>query len=280
MTTVCGESIGNNFCSCIGTDNPDYIQYNADGLSKGQGAGNTCCNLISYTPDILHKLPGDTSKSEIGSTSSFLNLFTQLEFTPCDYTKYFGGNTVGSSDADAYLKNNYYQLFNFAERQRIIYNNFYVYKSTRYPSSVTGNSDLVPVISGNTVSTPVGTTPLILSYYDGVHTESQYLFIVWTTGKDLPKLNFPYKTYYFYDNNEEDCKNNYCTTQFSPHRGISFSSKGPGNNGQILSSPPVTNIDTTTLIILIIIVLSIVFISLLVYYGKNYPKRNSLIKNG
>ena len=268
MTTICGESIGNNFCGCVGTSDPRYVQYNANGLDSGKGAGNSCCNLVSYTPDILHRLPTSLGvTSEILTVSKFLDLFTKLEFTPCDYTFYFGGEEIGS-DADTYLRSNYPQLFEFTNRQRLIYNNFYLYKSTRYPTSVTQNSDLVPVISGNTISTPGGTTPLIFNYYDGVHSESQYLFITWETGKALPDLPFDYNIYYFYDNNGKECKNNYCTTLHSPTKGISFSSIGPGNNGAILSGPPVTNWAALGIFIGILILIMIIFIGLLVAYRK------------
>jgi len=269
MTSICDNSIGNNFCTCIGTSDPNYIQFDGDGLSTGKGAGNRCCNLVSYTPDILHKLPSSTGvTSEITSVSKFLSLFNQLDFTPCDYTKYFGGNTVGNSETDVYLKSNYPQLFQFSDRQRIIYNNFYLYNATKYPVSVTDNSSLVPVISGNTISSPSGTMPLIFNYYDGVHNESQYLFIVWTIGKDLPKLSFPHTYFYFYDNHEKECKNNYCTTQYSPSMGISFSSTGPGNGGNILPGIPTTNNYTTGLFIGIIAIVMIIFVGLLIAYRK------------
>lgn len=268
MTSICDESIGNNFCGCIGTTDPRYVQYAGDGLSSGKGAGNSCCNLISYTPDVLHRLPTSSGNtSEIQLVSTFLNLFNQLDFTPCDYTKYFGGNSAGS-DADLYLKNNFPQLYDFANRQRLIYNNFYLYKSTRYPSSVTGNSDLVPNISGNTISTPSGTTPLIFNYYDGVHYESQYLFIVWETGKVLPTLPFEYKIFYFYDVHGNECKNNYCTTLTSPAKGISFSSIGPGNEGGVLSGPPVTNWTTLGIFIGAIVLIMIIFITVLFIYRR------------
>ena len=128
MTSICDSSVTNNFCGCIGTSDPRYVQYGADGLSTGKGAGNVCCNLVSYTPDILHRLPSSSGvTSEIKSNSAYLNLFTQLNFTPCDYSKYFGGNTSGTSGADVFLKSNFPQLSDFANRQRIIYNNFYLF---------------------------------------------------------------------------------------------------------------------------------------------------------
>jgi hypothetical protein len=268
MTTICDESIGNNFCGCIGTSEPLYIQYNGDGLSSGKGVGNSCCNLISFTPDIVHRLPTSSGNTqEIQLVSKFLSLFNQLDITPCDYTKYFGGNPVGS-DADLYLKTNFLQLYDFANRQRIIYNNFYLYVAARYPVSVTSNGDLVPTISGNTISTPSGTTPLIFNYYDGVHSESQYLFITWETGKELPKLPFEYKFFYFYDIHGNECKNNYCTTLTSPAKGISFSSIGPGNSGGVLSGPPLTNETVTAIFIGVVALLIIIFIGVLLAYRR------------
>jgi len=270
MSSICGESPGNNFCTCINTDDPDYIQYNADGLDSGQGSGSQCCNLISMTPDILHRIPGTTE--QIGSTSQFLDYFNKLEYTPCDYTKYFGGNTPGTSDCDLYLKENYSQLFTFSERQRQIYNSFYVIRDSIYPSSVTTNDDLVPVFKNNTVRAPDGCMPLILNYQDGVHSESQYLFIVWPIGRELPQMSFKHTYYYFYDINGENCKNNYCTTLYSASRGVSFSSTGPGNNGNILDSKGV-GINSTIILICVISALIIIMSGLLIWDSYRYKKK-------
>lgn len=270
MSTICGESPNNNFCTCVNTDNPDYIQYNANGLDTGQGAGSQCCNLINMTPDILHRIPG--TSDPIGSTSEFLNYFNSLEYTPCDYTEYFGGNTPGTSDCDLYLKNNYSQLFTFSERQRQIYNVFYVIRDDIYPSSVTTNDDLVPVISGNTITAPEDCMPLIFNYEDGVHSQSQYLFIVWPIGREFPQLPFKHSYYYFFDINNEDCKNSYCTTLYSPSRGVSFSNTGPGNNGKILDSGGM-NMNSTIVLICIIAIIIIVISGFLILDSYRYKKK-------
>ncbi len=265
MTSNCNASPTNNFCTCDGS--PDYLQYNADGLNSGQGAGNRCCNMIDMTPDILHRLPNMTE--QIGSTSQYLDYFNDLEFTPCDYSKYFGGKDVGTSDADAYLRDNYHQLFTFAERQRIIYNTFYVYDDSFYPSSVTTASDLVPIVDGNTIRSPEGTMPLIFNFFDGVHSESQYLFVVWPTSKPLPQISFKHKFFYFYGNDGKDCKNNYCTTTHSASRGLSFSNTGPGNKGDLLPSD-----NTTTLGVAIGLgVLIFIFSAFLIWDSYSYKKK-------
>lgn len=270
MSSICGESPNNNFCTCINTSNPDYIQYNANGLDSGQGAGSQCCNLINMTPDILHRIP-ETSE-QIGSTSEFLNYFNNLEYTPCDYTKYFGGYTPGTSDCDLYLKNNYSQLFTFAERQRQIYNVFYVIRDSIYPSSVTTNDDLVPVVSGNTITAPEGCIPLIFNYEDGVHSESQYLFIVWPIGREMPQFTFPNTYLYFFDINGSNCKINYCTTLYSPTRGVSFSNTGPGNGGTILDSRGV-DMNSTIILICVISALLLIFSGLLIWDSYRYKKK-------
>jgi len=276
MSVDCNASPENNFCICDG--NPDYIQYNAEGLSNGKGAGNRCCNITPFTPDILHRLPstvtgGVSGMDEIGSNSQFLYFFTLLQFAPCDYTAYFGGKTVGTSDADDYLFNNYPLLNTFADRQRQIYNNFYLFRDGFYPASVTNNDDLVPVITDNTISTPEGTMPIIFNYYDGVHDESQYLFIVWPTDKELPQLSFKYKFFYFYDVNGDDCKTNYCTTLNSPSRGTSFSNIGPGNDGAILGNGIVTNMGVTIAVVVIILLIIFIFSGLLIWDAYSYKKK-------
>jgi hypothetical protein len=251
--------------------NPDYIQYNAEGLSSGKGAGSRCCDIVNAMPDIIQKVPG--TENEISSTSKYLDFFSKLDFTPCDYTRYFGGYEAGTAEADSYLRKNYQELFDSAERQRIIYNTFFVYKQGRYPSSITLGTDLVPIISGNTIKSPTGTIPLILNYYDGVHNESQYIFIVWPKGKELPILPFRYKFFYFFDLHDNECKNDYCTTHFSPSRGISFSSKGPGNNGKLLGSPPLTNFTITMIVVGIIIAVILIFSILLIVNRYRYDKK-------
>jgi hypothetical protein len=270
MSSICGESPNNNFCTCIGTDNHEYIQYNAGGLDSGQGSGSQCCNLINVTPDILHRIPG--TSDPIGSTSQFLNYFNTLEYTQCNYTKYFNGNTPGTSDCDFYLKNNYSQLFTFAERQRQIYNSFYVIRDNIYPSSVTTNDNLIPIISENTISVPDGCMPLVLNYFDGVHPQSQYLFVVWPIGRELPQLSFKNTFYYFYDINGKDCKSSYCTTLYSPTRGVSFSNIGPGNKGEVLT-PGDININSTIALICIIGLLILVISTIIIWNSYKYKKK-------
>lgn len=269
MSVNCDASPENNFCVC--GDNIDYIQYNADGLDSGQGSGSRCCNVIPFTPDILQRIPG--TDSTISTVSGFLNFFNQLEFTPCDYSKYFGDNIQGTANADTHILNNYPELFTYADRQRVIYNNFYLYRSDFYPSSITQSQDLIPTISDNTISAPEGTFPLIFNYFDGVRKESQYLFIVWPIGKDFPKLNFEYSLFYFYDINGNDCKTSYCTTLYSPYRGLSFSNNGPGNDNLLVGNQPTTNQTTTT--ITMIVILGIIFIlgGVLIWDTVRYKKK-------
>jgi hypothetical protein len=272
MSANCNSSPENNFCVC--ESNPDYIQYNANGLDNGQGAGNRCCNVTLFTPDILHRLPSSiVGTTEIGSNSKFLYFFTLLEFAPCDYTSYFGGKTQGTTDADTFLAENYPELNTYADRQRQIYNNFYLYRADFYPSSITTNDDLIPVINGNTISTPEDTMPLVFNYYDGVHSESQYLFIVWPVNKELPQLPFKYKFFYFYDINDNDCRTNYCTTLYSPSRGISFSNVGPGNNGAILGNGIVTNLGVTIAVVVLLLLTIVIFSALLIWDAYKYKKK-------
>lgn len=268
MSVNCDASPENNFCIC--GDNIDYVQYNANGLSTGQGAGSRCCNIISFTPDILQRLPN--MNSPISTVSQFLSHFNDLEFTTCDYTRYFGGKTAGTVDADNYISENYPSLFTYADRQRIIYNNFYLYRDNFYPPSVTVSQDLVPVISGNTISTPQDTLPLVLNYFDGVRKESQYLFIVWPVGMDFPDLGFPYTLFYFYDINGNDCKSNYCTTLYSPYRGLSFSNIGPGNTDSLLVSGG-TNLNTSIALVIIIILIIVILGGLLIWDVTKYKKK-------
>jgi len=264
MTSICGETITNNFCSCIGTTDSRYIQYNGDNASSGQAAGMRCCNMTWFTPDILQRLPN--MNNPITTVSQFLYYFNELEFVPCNYTTYFGGNIVGTFDADNYISKNYPELFTYADRQRIIYNNFYLYRDNFYPTSVKNDKDLIPVINENTISSPQGTLPLIFNYFDGVRKESQYLFIVWPIGLDFPHIGFSYDLLYFYDINGTNCKTNYCTTLYSPYRGLSFSNTGPGNT---------SNVGTTTIIMVVVIML-IIFImgGLLIWDTLKYKKTN------
>ena len=270
MASNCNQAPDDSFCVC---SRPEYIQYNANGKSSGSGLGNRCCDVIQSTPDILHRLPDTVVSSEIGSVSQFLDYFDQLEITPCDYSVYFGGETPGTSNADFYLNQNFPELFNYANRQRYIFNTFYFYKKDFYPPSVTSRIDLVPVIEKNTVKTPEGTMPLIFNYYDDANSISQYLFIVWPIGKDIPDLPFEYRLFYFYDNLGQSCKSNYCTTSHEPYRGITFSDTGPGNNSSLLNNDGYT---ISVVFICLISLFIVIFIGLIIwnfFKYKNSPEK-------
>lgn len=213
----CEEFPSLTFCYCVnvaGESVPQYKQHNSSG--NNIGTGYACCNKLNYQPSMISNTH-PYNHQQFVDVYSYINLISAND-NSCDYTKYYGGKTL--AEASIYLRNNYPDLYNYAQISMEIFNKYYTieaYKNYGIYTSLTDNRDLIPTITETNITCPIENfIPQILSYKEGTKNTDEYLYICFPKDINYPNLSIPYTIYSITNNSNTMGKTNSINTVYSP----------------------------------------------------------------
>ena len=150
MLPNCDEHPQNSFCYCTnmeGESVPQYKQHNSSG--NNIGTGYACCHTLHVQPAGVASANPHNKKFE--NVYDYINTINP-EDSVCDYSKYYGKEE--DSDSSMYIKDNYPELYNYAEINKDIFNNYYTieaYRNYGIYNYLKDNTDLVPIITENNI---------------------------------------------------------------------------------------------------------------------------------
>lgn len=253
------------WCFCFnnkGNPVPQYKQYNANSLSeKSTGKGFHCCNILHYDPSFLaDNLP---DQGFIANAYDYLVLMNNnVTNDVCDYSVF-----LEQVNNNFEFEQKFPDLYDNADKARLIFNGFFNKNNEVHEGKITNNQDLVPTFTNNNVSCPNSNyIPYSLNY-----DINKYIFVCHPKKSAFPKIGIDYQTFYFYDNNDNDCKRNSCNTS------IKQSTFGYNVGNPAYNSKGTNKVSTEIIVIIVIAsICLVVFLGYLFYYIYQTIKENNL----
>lgn len=256
--TDCESSPFDPWCFCFNAKNeslPQYKQYNANNNTKSRGIGFKCCNILHYDPSFIAQ--NDAGQGIINTAIDYLKIISNnLNNNSCDYNVYL--NQINN---DLEFREKFPDLYDSTNSNRILFNTFYTSANSVHQSySLTNNIDLLPTFSDHTVSCPnTEYVPYYLDYTDSEFARNRYIYICYPKKAAFPNTGLEYRANFFFDNNDNDCKKNICTT--------TYEKSNIGLNLGTVSHKSNNGINTGEIIAIVIgAVLSLTIIGFLIYY--------------
>ena len=149
---ICDSFPFDQFCVCKSPKGKNLNSYRQFNNSKKKFK---CCYNLQVSPGELFNyevLQGNTPEI-INSVTEYLTKINNSGLSECDYSEFY-------KVFDTYIINNFPELYKSSNNQRLIYNNFYV-----------GKTSPVPDVSETQISCLSSSdTPYVLSYVENIDT--------------------------------------------------------------------------------------------------------------
>jgi len=239
-------------CTCFTQTNEQIHHYRQFNKSK---QNYNCCDSIYINPAEVRVSAGCCYG--LTSTVEYLQYINDNNLTNCDYSKYFGGIT-NTSEIKTYMLNNNRELYDNAEVNFQIYQQFYCIPNSSTPG--TGTSPPIPVFSDHNVSCTAPYIPYLVSYKTELQNAPfpQYTYIC-NQSQTFDQINLSngplnYEVYHIYRNTNTPCVTSSCPTSYESgnynnlaNQGAIYQGKKSKNNEVLLG------VGITLLIITIIV---------------------------
>lgn len=249
----CEGNFNDPWCFCFNSKNqsvPQYKQFNANNSQdNSQGIGFHCCHITHYDPSFIAKLR--PNQGIINTAIEYLTILNETVTNDvCDYNLY-----LDQINNDLDFKNKFLDLYNSTEKDRIFFNSFYNKNNTIHKGNIPSNNDLVPNFSnGNVICPNINYIPYYLKYEGNDNSKYKYMYICYPKNTPFPNIDPYYNILFFFDKNNNNCKNNNCNFKFSNSPiGLNAGDVSHSNKSKHLNTSEIIGIVISCIIVFVII---------------------------
>ena len=211
----CGDFPSDLNCTCYSQTKEQQHNYRKFNLTKHTYA---CCNIVP-NPSYIVDVAGGCSSNFTSPVTYLEYLDTLTNLTDCDYSQFFGNNTL-LTDKATYLQTEFPEL----------YNNYFCQSGTAVPR---------PTFSDYQVSCASGYVPYLLSYQTNLDNTPfpSYVPICHPTGSSFNTITtggvaLNHNVYHYYTANGIPCIGNSCSLNYEPGNYNNLANQSPIFNGK------------------------------------------------